>query len=86
MVALPTSILATGYSQQLKRSSSIYQEKADAAFDDGILTEDEERDLESLRVDLGLGKHTASQILDSRRVQAALQDDRHRCPHCGEET
>ena len=84
MVALPTSILATGYSAQLKRSSSIYREKADAALDDGVLTEDEERNLESLRVDLGLGKHTASQILDSRKVQAALQDHRKRCTNCGE--
>jgi len=84
MVALPTSILATGYSQQLKRNSSLYREKADEALDDGVLTEDEERDLESLRVDLGLGKHTASQILDETKVHAILQDKRHRCPHCGE--
>ncbi len=84
MVALPTSILATGYAQQLKRNWSIYREKADEALDDGILTEDEERDLESLRLDLGLGKHTASQILDETKVHAILQDQRHRCPHCGE--
>lgn len=84
MVALPTSILATGYSQQLKQSALIYQKKAREALDDGVLTEDEKRDLESLRVDLGLGKHTASQILDAKKVQLALRGQRDVCPHCGE--
>ena len=82
MVALPTSILASGYSQQLKISASRYKEKADEALDDGILSDEEIEDLEALRVDLGLGKHTASQILDSERVRRALQQDSEFCPHC----
>jgi len=82
MVALPTSILASGYSQQLQVNASRYKEKADEALDDGILSDEEIRDLESLRVDLGLGKHTASQILDAGRVRRALQQDRDFCPHC----
>ena len=83
MVALPTSILATGYSEQLRSSSTIYGENADKALDDGILTEDEVQSLEALRVDLGLGKHTASQILDSKKVEAILQTQGKCCPHCG---
>ncbi len=82
MVALPTSILASGYTQQLNISTSRYQDKADAALDDGILSEEEIKDLESLRVDLGLGKHTASQILDEGRVRRALQRQPEICPHC----
>jgi voltage-gated potassium channel len=82
MVALPTSILASGYSQQLRVSTSRYKDKADEALDDGVLSDEEIRDLESLRVDLGLGKHTASQILDSGRVRRALQQDNNHCPHC----
>lgn len=85
MVALPTSILASGYSQQLKLSTRQYQDKADAALDDGILTEQELRDLENLRINLGLGKHTASQILDAGVVRAALQEEdsgQLKCPHC----
>lgn len=85
MVALPTSILASGYSQQLKLSTRQYQDKADEALDDGILTDEEIRDLEHLRIDLGLGKHTASQILDAGVVRAALQEEdsgRLKCPHC----
>jgi len=84
MVALPTSILASGYTQQLNISTSRYQDKADEALDDGILSEEEIEDLESLRVDLGLGKHTASQILDEGRVRRALQRRPGLCPHCSQ--
>ena len=83
MVALPTSILATGYAQQLKKNTALWGKNADEALDDGILTKDEERSLEALRVDLGLDKHTASQILDSKMVEAALQGHGRCCPTCG---
>ncbi|MDX1498762.1 MAG: ion transporter [Woeseiaceae bacterium] len=87
MVALPTSILASGYSQQLRLNTETYEEKAAEALDDGVLTEAEERDLESLRVGLGLGRQTASQILDARAVRAALERETRKapqpCPHCG---
>lgn len=84
MVALPTSILASGYSQQLSRSTSQYQNEADKALDDGILSDDEVRELESLRIDLGLSKNTASQILDAGRVRRALEQPQGSdvCPHC----
>jgi voltage-gated potassium channel len=82
MVALPTSILATGYSQQLRISEARYKERADEALDDGELSDDEVRDLESFRIDLGLNEHTASQILDAGLVNLALRRQRHVCPHC----
>ena len=82
MVALPTSILASGYTQQLNISTAVYEGKAAEALDDGILSADEIRDLEELRVDLGLGKHTASQILDEGRVRKMLRQQRSFCPHC----
>lgn len=85
MVALPTSILASGYTQQLKVSTSVYEGKAAEALDDGVLSDDEIRKLEELRVDLGLGKHTASQILDEGRVRKMLQRQQPTCPHCHRE-
>ena len=87
MVALPTSILASGYSQQLKIRERKYQHRADEAWDDGVLDEDEIRDLEELRINLGLGRHTASQILDERMVSAALKEfeDAGCCPNCGKQ-
>jgi len=84
MVALPTSILASGFNQQLKSNAKQYREKADEALDDGILSDDEIQDLELLRVNLGMGKHTASQILDEGMIQAAIDgvQERTTCPHC----
>lgn len=85
MVALPTSILASGYSQQLKIRERQYQHRADEAWDDGVLDDDEIRDLEELRIRLGISRHTASQILDERMVKAALKEFEAAgcCPNCG---
>lgn len=85
MVALPTGILASGYTEQIRIRSERYEVRAEEALDDGILTETEINDLESLRLNLGIGKHTASQILDSRMVRRALRPivNEHQCPHCG---
>lgn len=87
MVALPTSILATGYSKQLKVSEQEYKKRADEALDDGILSDEEIRDLEELRIDLGLSRHSASQILDEGMVAASLEEIQAAgcCPHCGEQ-
>lgn len=86
MVALPTSILASGYSRQLNLNTKQYESKANEALDDGILTEEEVLSLETLRIDLGITKNTASQIMDSGRVQRALHSEQQKltCPHCGQ--
>lgn len=86
MVALPTSILASGYSEQLRINTDKYRQRADDALLDGVLDEGELRDLEELRMDLGLGKHATSQILDAGKVRALLQANAQsaRCPHCQE--
>jgi len=84
MVALPTGILASGFAQQLRLRSEEFESKAKAALDDGVLTRTELSDLEDLRLDLALGKHTASQILDAEKVQLALRVEQGRyCSHCG---
>jgi len=86
MVALPTGILASGYAQQIKLRSDQYRAKADQALDDGVLSPREITDLETFRVELGLGKHAASQILDTRMVRNTLLQElpENVCPHCGE--
>lgn len=85
MVALPTGILASGYAQQIRLRSDRYDAKAEAALDDGILSDTEKTDLEELRVDLNLGKQAASQILDTKLVRMALrhEHEHNACPHCG---
>ncbi len=85
MVALPTGILASGYAQQLRLRSDEYDARAEAALDDGELSASEITDLEQLRKSLGISKHAASQILDSRMVRQALRQQHPSdvCPHCG---
>lgn len=85
MVALPTGILASGYAQQIRLRTDRYDAKAEAALDDGILSDTEITDLEELRVDLNLGKQAASQILDTKMVEMALRHEHEHdlCPHCG---
>lgn len=85
MVALPTGILASGYAQQLRLRSDEYDARAEAALDDGELSAAEITDLEQLRKNLGISKHAASQILDSRMVRRALKHVHatSACPHCG---
>lgn len=85
MVALPTSILASGYTRQLEQSTSDYMAEAEQALDDGVIDEEEERHLEARRIDLGLSRHRASQILDAGRVKRALAEaakNSQICPHC----
>lgn len=84
MVALPTGIIASGFAHQLKIRTEQFKNRADQALDDGILTDTEITDLENFRVELGLGTHTASQILDAERVRKLLAGNAlETCPHCG---
>ena len=85
MVALPTGILASAYSQQINLRSAKYRQQADVAYADGVLSASEELELDQLRRELGLGKNTASQILDAEMVRAAVRPTEAAgfCPHCG---
>lgn len=84
MVALPTGILASGYGRLMEENAASYRMKADEALEDGILSDQEISDLESMRIGLGLSVHTASQILDAGRVQRMLKqaNQSNHCPHC----
>lgn len=85
MVALPTGILASGYARQIRLRDEQYEAKTEQALDDGVLSESEISDLEELRRSLGIGRHAASQILDTRMVRMALKQGHSRlqCPRCG---
>lgn len=83
MVALPTGILASGFAQQLKLRSDAYQARAEAAWDDGFLSELEMDNLEKLRVELGIGKSTASSIMHAGKAKHSSERQQVvRCPHC----
>lgn len=82
MVALPTGILASAYTEQLRRRSERYRRRADLALEDGVLSEVEVDELEALRKDLGLDRNVAEEILGFKRDHL-LRPQSTSCPHCG---
>lgn len=82
MVALPTGILASAYTEQLRRRSERYRRHADLALEDGELSELEISELEELRKDLGLDRNVAAEILGFKR-EHHLRGRSLSCPHCG---
>lgn len=83
MVALPTGILASAYTEQLRRRSERYRRSADRALEDGELSDQEIAELEELRKDLGLDKEVAEEILSWKRAHQPGREMR-RCPSCGQ--
>lgn len=85
MVALPTAILASSFSEQLRLRTRKYENMADKAYEDGVLTNTEKVELDSLREELGITKVVADQILnDEERKSKKLRMQRDdKCPHCG---
>lgn len=86
MVALPTGILASGYSLQAKLHSERFREAASRALSDGIVTAEENDELERTRLDLSLSRETADRILETERTRAPAGKRRPRacCPNCGQ--
>lgn len=80
MVALPAGILASGFSDQLRRRREEYNLKLDEALSDGIITIDEEKELNQLRQQLDLNQDDAKLLWEaaSRSVAKRLTH----CPHC----
>lgn len=87
MVALPTAILASAFSEQLRRRTETYQRESGDALRDGMLDDSERAELEALRERLGLSADTASDILDREVARAARQQPGgtpgNHCPNCG---
>lgn len=83
MVALPTGILASAYTEQLRRRSERYRRRADQALKDGVLSEAEVAELEELRRVLGLDRQVAEEILGFKRAHQLQHTACASCPHCG---
>ncbi len=79
MVALPSGILASGFSEQLRVRREAYSAKAVKALSDGNLTKAERHALEETREKLGMSEEEAAAILE----QLAQAPQSINCPHCG---
>ena len=83
MVAIPTGLLASSFSEQLRKRRTLFEDTVHAFLEDGKLTDDEKNKLERLRLELGLGKQEAK--LAIKKQQSSLYQ-KHYCPHCGKNT
>ena len=81
MVALPTGILASGFSDQLHRRREEYRNKYSECMEDGILTPEEQRDLEQLKEQLNLNDDTVNQIVQTYIGRRGTQQKF--CSNCG---
>lgn len=83
MVALPTSLLASGFSHIMSRNRESLEGEMSLALEDGLMTEEEVASYQALARRLHVDPEIADEIF-----QAALEhydeSRRHsRCPHCG---
>ncbi len=81
MVALPAGILASGFGEHLQRRRETYKELLDDVLEDGIVTEEEETELEMMREKLELSHEDAEQLFTImvRESEGIITS----CPHCG---
>ncbi|WP_022946328.1 ion transporter [Pseudoalteromonas ruthenica] len=80
MVAIPTGLLASSFSDQLRQRRDRYSETAYQLMEDGVICVDDREHLDELRVELGLSKQECAQIEQQVREKHPLKRF---CPHCG---
>ncbi|SFB83192.1 ion transporter [Pseudoalteromonas denitrificans] len=83
MVAIPTGLLASSFSEQLRKRRTQFEDEVHACLEDGKLTLDEKNKLERLRLELGLSKQEAKSAI--KKQQSSLYQKQY-CPHCGKNT
>ena len=98
LVALPAGILASGYSEAIRQRRVQFEKVVDDALEDGVITPEEELELQESRETLGLDPAEAETIFESSRnrkidkeigqmISVAEREMKtalnNRCPHCG---
>jgi voltage-gated potassium channel len=83
MVAIPTGLLASSFSEQLRKRRTQFEDEVHACLEDGKLTLDEKNKLERLWLELGLSKQEAKSAI--KKQQSSLYQKQY-CPHCGKNT
>lgn len=81
MAALPAGIIASGLNEQLHRRRASLRREFKKALEDGIICEQEEEDIETLRKKLGISRSTANDIRERMEAEAGARISH--CPHCG---
>ncbi len=90
MVALPAGLLASGFTEAIRRRRDEYEKLVDRALEDGMLETHEIEQLETSRESLGLSQEDAVNIMGKgmgksrdKRMAAVKARGAEACPHCG---
>ena len=84
LVALPTGILASSFSEILKTNRVTVTKELQRAIENGDIDEQERKSIDELGQSLGLSEHTVAEIYHSVIEQNAHGTRTHiNCPHCG---
>ncbi|BDF95352.1 MULTISPECIES: ion transporter [Pseudoalteromonas] len=81
MVAIPTGLLASSFSEQLRKRRVLFCDAVHECLHDGKLDDDQLEHLEHLRCKLGLSKQEANKAIKS---QLSARTKNLYCRHCGE--
>ncbi len=84
LVALPTGILASSFSDNLRRGREKMTKELQYALEDGVIDEEEERYLEEMRKKIGLSEENFQEIKQSLiEYRNAGHTGIDNCPQCG---
>ncbi len=65
MVALPSGILASSFSERMRQKRESMQTQIDQALEDGLISDDEEKSLRQLGRDLGLNEESIKSLVEN---------------------
>lgn len=81
MVAMPTGILASAFTDLIRQRERQYEVELLKAMEDGVVTSNERKALQDLKMKLGLSEETARILrLEAFANQPSTEGT---CPHCG---
>ena len=83
LVALPTSIMASGFANAHRRRQERLESLADVAVADGYLSPDESRAFMDLAERLGVDPGAATEMMEAAWRRRAGRPEADACPHCG---
>lgn len=84
MVALPTGILSSAFSEEIRYRRNLYLAKLHEVLEDGLISSEEELTLELLREELQMSEQEARDMIAIARGSGKNRKNR-QCPHCGKE-
>lgn len=82
MVALPTSLFASGFAHIMSRNEETLKQEAEEAAADGVVTADEVDSIAALADQLHIEPEIAAEILLAAQHRQEIADQG-ACPHCG---